>query len=153
MDEWILNLEHNCLDDLAQRAMINGSYSGWRPVTSAALHRFVMWPVLLNSITKGDRGHSHQVCRQHHSRGTSQNVWEQGCITGVSTQKGRNQEPYKIQQGKMQSPCILKSIILCSDTHWAQPGWGAALDKGVGCPGEKRAEPGPTVSPGHRDNQ
>jgi len=42
MDEWILNLEHNCLDDLAQRAMINGSYSGWRPVTSAALHRFVM---------------------------------------------------------------------------------------------------------------
>lgn len=145
MDEWIMNLEKSCLEDWAQRAVINGWYSGWRPVTSAVLHRSVLWLLLLNITDNSNRQHSHQVCKWCDSEATSQCTWEQSCLTGGPTQKRRSGLTGTLSNSTRTDAknCSLKGIVLCSDMHWELPGWAEALEKGAGCPDEKQAEPEP----------
>lgn len=157
MDEWIMNLENNCLADWAQRAMINGPYSGWRLVTSTVLHRSILscltpLPIATEEALKFA---DDITVITSQSFITSQYAWEQGCLTGVPTQKGRNGQTGTLSNSTRTNAksCTLRVITPCSDTDQALPGWGAALEKGVGCPGEKRAEPEPTVSSSHRGSQ
>lgn len=145
MDEWIMNLEKSCLEDWAQRAVINVWYSGWRPVRSAVLHRSVLWLLLLNIPTNSNTQYSHQVIRWCDSGGTCQCAWEKSCLTGGPTQKGRNGQTGTLSNSTRTNAksCSLEGIILCRDMHWALPGWAEALEKGAVCPDEKQAEPEP----------
>lgn len=48
LDEQAVNFTENWLNGPAQRVVLSGSESGWRPVTSSAPHGTILGPVLLS---------------------------------------------------------------------------------------------------------